>query len=214
MIYGSHFSTCTYVSLLIPSIQSPNQSSFSSSSYDPIVAFTGLLINPSHQHIHPSQVHDISHFCGHFLNITLMPWNNPASTRIAQTTTTVFMPVLLIKATSISCGNGLTDLRIPTTDVNTHKHTKLPRVRKREMSKSGDLKGSQKYVWYRICLTLLISSSSHHPRRQQQAAGGDVLMLVPPEHGGSGATMMTDQETLVAPLNPTAIAQLPACSSL
>lgn len=71
MIYGSHFSTCTHVSLLIPSIQSPNQSSFSSSSYDPIVAFTGLLINPSHQHIHPSQVHDISHFCGHFLNIIL-----------------------------------------------------------------------------------------------------------------------------------------------
>lgn len=112
------------------------------------------------------------------------PWNNPASTRIAQTTTTVFMPILLIKATSISYGNGLTDLRIPTTDVNKHKNTKLPRVRKREMSKSGDLKGLQKYVWYRICLTLLISSSSHHPRRQQQRLGEMyVLMLVPPERG-------------------------------
>lgn len=52
------------------------------------------------------------------------------------------------------------------------------------------------------------------PAAATTAAGGDVLMLVRPERGGSGATMMTDQETLVAPLNPTAIAQLSACSSL
>lgn len=85
------------------------------------------------------------------------------------------------------------------------------------MSKSGDLKGSQKYV---PDLLDIIDLFFFPPATT--AAGGDVLMLVPPERGESDVTkhlsnrlsttaLMTDQETVATPLNPTAIAQLPAC---
>lgn len=52
------------------------------------------------------------------------------------------------------------------------------------MSKSGDLKGSQKYV---PDLLDIIDLFFFPPATT--AAGGDVLMLVPPERGESGVTI-------------------------